>query len=653
MIVRMMIWTPSLFVWTLFTTNIAARADNLSKLFTFPLVSHADVIERHRRSLLEGFTGIDFQQQINTLQQVDALYQGYGTHYIDLWVGTPPQRQTVIVATGSPATGFPCAGCVDCGELYHTDTYFDPDQSSTFKGSDNYNCKFGIPLGAQCVIGVSYVEGSSWRGPESTDVTYAGGPHNLNEFESPVFNEEDRDDVDPLRAKDFAFNHTFSCQDQTGGLFRTQLADGIMGMDNTKESFWHQAYDAGVISKKAFALCLSRKTSASKSGTEAGALTMGGHDVRLHTSPMIYAKLDPAVFFQLTLKKIYLREGGGGDSALSTKPDLRISPLDVSDSTYDNYKKVIVDSGTTDTYFPIGFSNAFKDLWQEMAGIQYNHKPMLLTQEELNNLPTILLQLEGYETFNAQKHQNGEHKGENDAKKVPGLAASVDQNNPFDLLLAIPPSHYMQQTESGYYVARFYVDDFQFTATIGANSMMGHDVLFDVEEGLLGFAESHCDYTQLEEEVEKDEEKEAGIYYYEGTDDLFSDEESSKENGNNIKTNNDKEEGSPEAEAVVEIYEKEKDDVEELLITTESHGLDFDSKEDSTGKDGGNLMLTLVALVTLFVGGSYVSYDRYGGKEFLARRGHIQISEVTSEYDNELELSQFETRNGGYVNPIV
>ena len=29
-----------------------------------------------------------------------ALYQGYGTHYVDLWIGTPPQRQTVIVDTG-------------------------------------------------------------------------------------------------------------------------------------------------------------------------------------------------------------------------------------------------------------------------------------------------------------------------------------------------------------------------------------------------------------------------------------------------------------------------------------------------------------------------------------------------------------------------
>lgn len=40
----------------------------------------------------------------STSYETGALYQGYGTHYLDLWVGTPPQRQTVIVDTGSSIT---------------------------------------------------------------------------------------------------------------------------------------------------------------------------------------------------------------------------------------------------------------------------------------------------------------------------------------------------------------------------------------------------------------------------------------------------------------------------------------------------------------------------------------------------------------------
>ena len=68
--------------------------------------------------------------------EIMSLYQGFGTHYVDLWVGTPPQRQTVIVDTGSGVTAFPCASCNNCGESYHTDGYFVEADSSTFQKLD-------------------------------------------------------------------------------------------------------------------------------------------------------------------------------------------------------------------------------------------------------------------------------------------------------------------------------------------------------------------------------------------------------------------------------------------------------------------------------------------------------------------------------------
>jgi hypothetical protein len=43
------------------------------------------------------------------------LFQGMGTHYSFLWVGTPPQRVSVIMDTGSHHTAFPCTGC-KCGK---------------------------------------------------------------------------------------------------------------------------------------------------------------------------------------------------------------------------------------------------------------------------------------------------------------------------------------------------------------------------------------------------------------------------------------------------------------------------------------------------------------------------------------------------------
>lgn len=50
--------------------------------------------------------------------------------------------------------------------------------------------------------------------------------------------------------------------------------------------------------------------------------------------------------------------------------------------------------------------------------------------------------------------------------------------------------------------------DESWEPVIGANAMMGHDITFDVENNRIGWAESHCDYSQLVEEVEKEEERE-------------------------------------------------------------------------------------------------------------------------------------------------
>ena len=59
------------------------------------------------------------------------LFEGIGTHYAHIYVGTPPQRVSVIVDTGSHHTAFPCEGCSNCGT--HTDAYYKPSASSSNK----------------------------------------------------------------------------------------------------------------------------------------------------------------------------------------------------------------------------------------------------------------------------------------------------------------------------------------------------------------------------------------------------------------------------------------------------------------------------------------------------------------------------------------
>jgi hypothetical protein len=247
-------------------------------LQTLPLIPHHSTEARRRMrsssstidsrttpspSLIRRRTGAS-----NNQKQVGALYQGYGTHYVDLWVGTPPQRQTLIVDTGSGVTALSCAtgGCnkkpATCGKGHHIDNFFDEVQRSSFhklacNECDRGHCSFGS---RNCKIGMSYQEGSSWSAFEAHDDVYIGGPHDHG-LES---DNGGTSDMDPNHAFDFSFPMTFGCQTKMKGAFITQLADGITGMDDASSSFWSQMQSQNTIQDKKFSLCFSRQPTAEK-----------------------------------------------------------------------------------------------------------------------------------------------------------------------------------------------------------------------------------------------------------------------------------------------------------------------------------------------------------------------------------------------------
>jgi hypothetical protein len=498
------VWLTFLTLSTAATTTTASSltSTTTSTTTTYPLIPHH--IQRARRILEEpdyyDATWEPPRHRRDAAQQVGALYQGYGTHYIDLWCGTPPQRQTVIVDTGSSVTAFPCSGCqADCGAPdYHIDAYFIEANSSTFTKTtcgdtcEKGRCSAMNDPDADCVFGMSYQEGSSWTAYEAKDVCYVGGPHS-----SPLLLSADKDeeavspteDIDPKHANAFGFELAFGCQTHVTGLFKTQLADGIMGMENSKEAFWYQMYNAGKLDGvKQFSICFARQPTAEREGTEAGALTLGGVDDRLDLTDMVHSKTISmnAGFFTVNVRKVHVREGIGGESARSANPDAKIITMDLTPKEL-NRGDVIVDSGTTDTYWTSHMASLFQDAFSKMTGgRQYNNTAIEVTNEELASFPTVLFQLVGDETINGALPPG-----------TIGLAGDIDPEHPLDVLLAFPPSHLFEWDESkDKYVGRFYLTE-SSGSVLGANSMMGHNVLFDSDNGRIGWAESDCDYTQL------------------------------------------------------------------------------------------------------------------------------------------------------------
>ena len=341
---------------------------------------------------------------------------------------------------------------------------------------------------------MSYAEGSRWNAIEVVDKCYVAGPHETPLESSSSSSIEVFDDMNPRHAADLAFDMTFGCQTLVTGLFKTQLADGIMGMSNQKSTYWSQMFRAGKMgSDQQFALCFSRPPSPTKEGTEAGAMTLGGVDTALHLTPMVYtpaASGGRASFFSVKVRRMMLRDGRFGESALSnnSNPNKGVTILQLEESVL-NKGGVIVDSGTTDTYWNSAISTQFKKAFSELAnGREHTNTAMKLTNKELLAFPTILLQL--YSDDDANSHITS-----TDMFQTAGLTGALDPDHKSDVILAIPPSHYMEyDPDKKTYTSRFYPTE-RSGSVLGANAMMGHDVFFDLDNNRIGWAESVCDYT--------------------------------------------------------------------------------------------------------------------------------------------------------------
>lgn len=260
------------YVYSAITTSTSSSSDIVSTSMRDSQNTAQDTSETlsidsrlYDQSLPIPFSSHELEHRTLNRRRLDALgteltplYPGYGTHFSYIYIGTPPQRQSVIIDTGSRLTAFPCTGCQQCGK--HTaEKYFDWNNSSTAKVSD---CK-----GKPCVISQSYSEGSSWRAFKLLDLVYVGA------IQIDMIN----------NAPQYAVEFTFGCQTYETGLFRTQLADGIMGLSMSEDTLPFVLFSKGITSTKMFALCFR---------VGGGIMTIGGVDQTIHAKPDInYAKL--------------------------------------------------------------------------------------------------------------------------------------------------------------------------------------------------------------------------------------------------------------------------------------------------------------------------------------------------------------------------
>ncbi|CAM9579292.1 unnamed protein product [Choristocarpus tenellus] len=312
----------------LYTVNLGRvkwdRKDNgqLAEETESTMAARRDAQER--RSLYMSFEDI-------------PLFPGWGTHFAYVYVGTPPQRVSVIVDTGSHYTAFPCAGCRNCGD--HTDAYWDHKKSSTSTvvGCDSCHGAFRCDKVDHCTFSQKYSEGSSWGAFQVHDRLWVG---------EVTLEESERVAKGGKSESKYAVDFLFGCIAKQTGLFKTQLADGIMGMSADSNTLVWQLVESGLIKERIFSLCFS---------ANGGTMVLGGSDNRLNKEgkEVQYTPLTRAKGW-FSVKVLDITVGG--------------TSIGVSSSLFQSGKGTIVDSGTTDTYLPKGAAEGFGKVWLAKTG---------------------------------------------------------------------------------------------------------------------------------------------------------------------------------------------------------------------------------------------------------------------------------------------
>lgn len=233
----------------------------------------------------------------------------YAYYFVDLIVGTPPQRVSVILDTGSGVTAFPCKGCGHCGK--HIDPLFDISRSSSAHWIKCGQCP-GVCKSGKCNYRQGYTEGSSITGSYFTDMVRLGDAIQRN---PPVLT-------------------TLGCHTNENNLFFTQKANGIMGIRPPAKGqttllqrlFEDQSHVDGHV----FSICLAEW---------GGLFTVGGYNESTHLGKLSYVPLQPG--------SSYYR--------------VPLTSMRINGKTITNFRSTMIDSGTTYTYMSTGCYKSLLD----------------------------------------------------------------------------------------------------------------------------------------------------------------------------------------------------------------------------------------------------------------------------------------------------
>ena len=242
----------------------------------------------------------------------------------------------------------------------------------------------------------------------------------------------------------------FGCCTSYASSFQVQKADGIIGISKG-QTLIKKLQGIHSLENYQFALCLGRKD---------GTFSVGGYDEKRHIDPIAWTPLHypSGIFYAVEIQSVLI----GGNKLEATTA----------------FPKPIFDSGTSYTFLPTAVFNVIKPAFDAFCRASPGH-----CVYKSKNPPG---------TQSEDKRDSlGCYGKLNDAMKdtFPGIT--------FEFIggatLCIPPRAYFFEYSriSCIGISR---DVAQEQFMLGANAMVDHNVVFDLEQNKLGIAVSKCDH---------------------------------------------------------------------------------------------------------------------------------------------------------------
>ena len=355
-------------------------------------------------------------------------------YYANIYFGENMQKQGLILDTGSSITTATCSQlCEKCGK--HIRKPYDiKSYNKVISCSDekcnlvSSKCKNSEPH-HNCTFSISYSEGSSLKGTYINEIIRFG--ENYKEQQGIYI---------PI-----------GCTISETHLFYKQEVNGIMGLANNNYNFVEILYKLGAIKRNVFSICYSQL---------GGIFTIGEINDKIHNENITYLPMitDRQKYFGLDIKSIYVN-------------DIKVQNF------IPGVNNIFIDSGTTISYFPSSICDEIINIMaleckkfdkSDACGRyefhnEYGFCYYFNTTDELdyaikNFWPTIHFKLENY-----------------DYKWTPERYLFNDTSN-------------LKKPRGCMGFNKAYIKKI----TLGASWIIGHDIIFDRENKLLGIAEADC-----------------------------------------------------------------------------------------------------------------------------------------------------------------